>query len=120
MPELSSQSVGAIGASVEPEASPQVLWAAELAHGDDLPAQVRSLAERSLWILRQAEAVDDSRTALTAILACRSNTEFLVKMPARAAQIPKYERPPESMSSVVAVDIQPTAPDHFLVFRSVA
>jgi hypothetical protein len=52
----------------------------EVAHADDLLADVRSLKARTLAILEVAEATHDLRTALGAIREARSNLELLAKL----------------------------------------
>ena len=54
--------------------------AAEVAHADDLLAQVRRLQGRALSILDRAETTGDLRTALGAIREARGNLELLAKL----------------------------------------
>lgn len=64
----------------------QAQAAAEVAHGDDLLAQVRSLQARSLSILDQAEQSGDLKTALQAIKEARGCLELLAKLLGELAQ----------------------------------
>jgi hypothetical protein len=54
--------------------------AEEVAHADDLLAQVRDLQARTLAILEAAEETRQHRTALGAIREARSNLELLAKL----------------------------------------
>jgi hypothetical protein len=54
--------------------------AAEVAHADDLLAQVRDLQGRALAILDRAEESGEWRTALSAIREARGNLELLAKL----------------------------------------
>jgi hypothetical protein len=54
--------------------------AEEVAHADDLLADVRSLHRRTLAILEAAELSREHRTALSAIREARSNLELLAKL----------------------------------------
>jgi hypothetical protein len=54
--------------------------AEEVAHADDLLADVRSLHHRTLAILEAAELSSEHRTALAAIREARSNLELLAKL----------------------------------------
>ena len=54
--------------------------AEEVAHGDSLLDQVRSLQGKALAILVQAEAAGDLRAALGAVREARGNLELLAKM----------------------------------------
>ncbi len=54
--------------------------AEEVAHADDLLADVRGLQERALAILDRAEEAGELRTALTAIREARGNLELLAKL----------------------------------------
>lgn len=54
--------------------------AGEVAHADDLLAQVRDLQARTLAILEAAEETSQHRTALAAIREARSNLELLAKL----------------------------------------
>jgi hypothetical protein len=54
--------------------------AADAAHGDDLLAQVRSLNDKALSILRQAEADGDLRVALQAVRESRGTVELLARL----------------------------------------
>lgn len=54
--------------------------AAEVAHADNLLAQVRDLQTRSLTILATAEKAGELRTALAAIGQARANLELLAKL----------------------------------------
>jgi hypothetical protein len=58
----------------------QAVEAADVAHADDLLAQVRDLQSRALAILAAAEAQGDLRTALGAIREARGNLELLAKL----------------------------------------
>jgi hypothetical protein len=54
--------------------------AEEVAHADDLLADVRGLQARTLAILEAAEETSEHRIALSAIREARSNLELLAKL----------------------------------------
>lgn len=63
-----------------PQALAQAQEAADVAHADDLLAQVRELQAKTQNILVQAEAAGDLRTALGAIREARGNLELLARL----------------------------------------
>ncbi|HEV2124213.1 MAG TPA: hypothetical protein VGW38_15745 [Chloroflexota bacterium] len=63
-----------------PEALAKAQEAAEVAHGDDLLAQVRSLQTRTLSILDTAETSGQLMAALAAIREARGCLELLAKL----------------------------------------
>ena len=63
-----------------PESLAMAQEAREVAHGDDLLAQVVDLQQRTLAILTQAEKKGDGRLALSAIAEARRNLELLGKL----------------------------------------
>ncbi len=54
--------------------------AAEVAHADDLLAQVRDLRDRAFGILEKAESANDRRVALAAIREARGCVELFGKL----------------------------------------
>ncbi len=54
--------------------------AQEVAHGDDLLAQVEELKDRAMGVLARAEAAEDLRAAVSAIKEARGCVELLAKM----------------------------------------
>lgn len=69
--------------------------AKEIEHGDDLFSQVRSLNDKTMRILLQAEAAGDPRTALMAVREARGNSELLCKMLVAAQSAEKQGEPEE-------------------------
>jgi len=63
-----------------PRALVKAQAAQEVAHADDLLAQVRSLQDRALAILGTAEQDGDFKVALGAIREARGNLELLAKL----------------------------------------
>ena len=63
-----------------PRALVRAQAAQEVAHADDLLAQVRSLQDRALAILGTAEQAGDLKVALGAIREARGNLELLAKL----------------------------------------
>ncbi len=77
---LTDSSVARHKAEHLPQAMAKAQDAAEVAHGDDLLAEVRSLQARALSILDAAEALGDLKTALAAIRETRGTLELLAKL----------------------------------------
>jgi hypothetical protein len=63
-----------------PQSLAQAKEAQEVAQGDTLLSQVRSLQHKALSILKQAEAAGELRTALTGVREARSCLELLGKV----------------------------------------
>jgi hypothetical protein len=63
-----------------PASMAQAAQAAEVAHGDSLLDQVRSLQAKALGILKKAEDANDLRTALMAVREARGTLELLARL----------------------------------------
>jgi hypothetical protein len=77
---VSQDALGRHKARHLPAAMVQAQGAAEVAHGDNLLAQVRDLQTKALGILSKAEGFGDMRTALLAIAQARACLELLAKL----------------------------------------
>ena len=62
--------------------------AADVAHADDLLAQVRNLRDRALGILKRAESADDRRVAPSAIREARGCVELFGKLAGQLKDAP--------------------------------
>ena len=63
-----------------PAALTKAQEAAEVAHADDVLAQVQNLRDRALGVLDKAERADDLRAAVSAIREARGCVELLAKL----------------------------------------